>query len=62
VITGEDKRIKGNKKDNKNLTVCIIFNTPPQTVQSPSALAKCLALTDGNALVSVSAVMLLVGQ
>jgi len=24
---GEDKRTKGNKKDNKNLTVCIIFNT-----------------------------------
>jgi len=26
VITGEDKRTKENKKDNKNLTVCIIFN------------------------------------
>ena len=36
--------------------------TPPQTVQSPSAFAKCLAFTEGNALVSVSAVMSSVEQ
>jgi hypothetical protein len=42
-------------------TVCN-SNTPPQTVESPSAVAKCFALTEGNALVSVSAVMSFVGQ
>jgi len=39
------------------MTYSLLFNTPPQTVQSPSALVKCLALTEGNALVSMSAVM-----
>ena len=37
-------------------TVCI-SNTPPQTVDRPSTAAKCFALTEGNALVSVSAVI-----
>ena len=40
----------------------VISNTPPQTEQSPNAEAKCFALTDGNALVKVSAVMSLVEQ
>ena len=40
----------------------LISNTPPQTVERPNAAAKCFAFTEGRALVSVSAVMLLVGQ
>lgn len=37
-------------------------NTPPQAFASPIDEAKCLALSDGRALVSVSVTMLLVGQ
>ena len=40
----------------------VISHTPPQTVVNPNAVAKCLAFTEGNALVKVSAVISLVGQ
>ena len=43
-------------------TYGLISNTPPQTVDNPSAVAKCLALIEGNAFVSVSAAMLFVEQ
>ena len=38
------------------------FNTPPQSQESPSAFAKCLALTLGSTLVNVSASMSFVGH
>ncbi len=38
------------------------FNTPPQTMQSPRHLAKCLTFGEGSALVSASATMSAVGQ
>ena len=37
-------------------------NTPPQSLESPSARAKCLTLALGRALVSVSATISSVGQ
>jgi hypothetical protein len=51
-----DKIVQGNSLR------FVDFNTPPQTVDNPNADAKCFALTEGNALVSVSAVMSLVEQ
>lgn len=42
-------------------TVCP-SDTPPQTVASPIAAAKCLTFALGSAFVSVSAVMSSVGQ
>ena len=40
----------------------VISHTPSQTVVNPNAMAKCLAFAEGNALVKVSTVILLVGQ
>ena len=53
--------VKQNGKDNTN-TYGLFSNTPPQTMINPRALAKCLAFTEGNTFVSVSAVMLSVEQ
>ena len=39
-----------------------ILNTPPQLERSPSAIAKRLALIEGNGLVRVSAIILSVEQ
>jgi hypothetical protein len=38
------------------------YNTPLQTMCSPSSDAKCLALAEGSAFVSVLAIISLVGQ
>ena len=66
----QNKKEKKQRTEKKRVTKLnvqrfvfpIILNTPPQTVESPRAFAKCLAFTEGNAFVSVSAVMSSVEQ
>ena len=64
-IKDQTKRER-TKKQTGEQEICVqrfvIPNTPPQTVESPRAFAKCLAFTDGKALVSVSAVISSVEQ
>ena len=60
---GENKWKENRRKKIRHYyrEVCISY-TPPQTEDNPSAVAKCFAFVEGNALVNVSAVMSLVGQ
>ena len=52
----------GTKSPSRLVEAFVYPNTPPQTVTSPRAVAKCFTFADGRAFVRVSATISSVGQ